>query len=55
VEIDRGNRRVRVKRKNGSVVWVDNDDVDEALKSLVADFETKQRANRVEARARARV
>jgi hypothetical protein len=55
LEIDRGNRRVRVKRKNDSVVWVDNDDVDEALKSLVADFETKQRANRVEARARARV
>ena len=54
LEIDRGNRRVRVKRRNGVVGWVEFDDVGDALKSFVADFEGKDRASRAEARARAR-
>ena len=49
LEIDAGRRRVRVKRKNGKVVWVEFDDVDEepVLKALVADFKAIQRAARL--------
>lgn len=49
LEIDAGRRRVRVKRKNDKVVWVEFDDVDEdpVLKALVADFKAIQRAARL--------